>query len=136
MKLVKIIRLDESHNWADEQKQLKAVQHDYTAIGDIKNPSENVQLMAVCTNGLSIKYLYQNGIEPSEVVQMAAVSRAGSAIAYIPNPSNNVLMTAFKNPSFVKSKFYDKMVKQYFKDNTMLMKKWLRYGETMRNQEE
>jgi hypothetical protein len=30
---------------------------------------------------------------------------------------------------------YDDLVKKLFPDNAILMKKWLRYGEAMRNQE-
>jgi hypothetical protein len=132
MKLAKIIRLNE--NGLDipqrEESQIEYVQKDYQRIRRIVNPSEAVQLAAVNSNAYSFKYIKN----PSEAVQLAAVSKVGSTIRYCKNPSNLVLTTALKNQGFVNNEEkYESFIKKYFKDNAILMKKWLRYGETMRS---
>jgi hypothetical protein len=89
---------------------------------------------------------------------MAAVNNASDAIKHIWNPTINVQLLAvgknpltiasIKNPDHMavkkalttewileKPQVYDRLVTRLFKDNALLMKKWLRYGETMRSQE-
>jgi hypothetical protein len=114
-----------------EAVQIAAVEQEPFAIEDIKNPSEAVQLAAVKRNAYSIKFIEN----PSVEVQIAAVKQNGCAIKYIPNPVPLVVMTALKSKRLIQLKpRYESFVKETFKDNTILMKKWLRYGETMRNQ--
>jgi hypothetical protein len=46
-------------------------------IEDIKNPSEQVQLVAVKQNDDLFEFIINKGIEPSEQVQLAAVKQNG-----------------------------------------------------------
>jgi hypothetical protein len=72
--------------------------------------------------------------KPSEELKLLAVSKNGSLIKGFHNPSKELLNAALTEPKFVKSeKDYNKFVKQQFKDNTVLMNKWLRYGDNMRS---
>ncbi len=123
-----------------EAVQLAAVRQDDYALNIILNglykriPSEAVQLAAVKKRGRAIGYITQAGIVPSEAVQIAAVSQDGAAIISIDNPSNPVIKTALTNQSFVeKEVWYNSTIEKLFANNTLLMKKWLRYGENMRN---
>ncbi len=155
MKLVKIIRLDEGVNV--EQDQINLVSKSGLAIQNIKHPSEAVQRAAVLQNGMAFKYIYKKGIvpseaiqldavkirgytiqhikNPSEAVQLAAVKRDGHAIQFIKNPAPGVIQLALKHPTLIsKPDDYERLVKKYFANNTILMKKWLRYGQVMRDQ--
>jgi hypothetical protein len=135
MKLNKVIRLTEqtiSKKPHSEEEMIRIVTRDWRGISTILNPSEAVQLAAVCDNGFSIQFIKN----PPETVQLAAVSRVGSAIKYIKNPSQLVLTTALKQKRFMRSEpYYEDFVREYFKDNQLLIKKWLRYRDTMRDQE-
>ncbi|MCK9369638.1 hypothetical protein M0R04_07000 [Candidatus Dojkabacteria bacterium] len=71
---------------------------------------------------------------PSEAVKLAAVTQRGFAVVFIKNPTQLVISTALKEPVFIGMQHrYERFIKEYFADNTLLMKKWLRYGEAMRN---
>jgi hypothetical protein len=126
--------LDESSeldHWS-ESEQIAAVACDYDNVGRISNPSETVQLAAVAANGFAIKFIKN----PCEAAQLASVSKVGSAIRYIENPSNKVILIALKQPNFIRRRDdYAMIVKDLFKDNTILINKWLRYAEMVRNQE-
>lgn len=66
-------------------------------------------------------------------IKLAAVKLHGANIEYITNPTTEQLTTALTEKQFVKWDFvYDKFVKIYFKDNTLLMNKWLRYAKGIR----
>ena len=68
----------------------------------IKNPSEEIQLMAVQKSGFLIKHIIRKGIEPSEEVKLAAVKQHGFSIEYIENPSEQVQFVAVKdNPDAI-----------------------------------
>ena len=58
----------------------------------LKNPSLEVQHIAVEQDGSSIKHIKN----PSLEVQLAAIKRCGHAIKYIKNPSPEVQLTAVK----------------------------------------
>ena len=60
------------------------------AIGNIRNPSEQVKLAAVMEEGHAIQYI----ADPSEAVQLAAVLQNGYVIYYIKNPSEQVQIAA------------------------------------------
>jgi hypothetical protein len=140
-----------------EREQLAAVNRSGFEIEFINNPSEAVQLAAVNQNASAIKYIINKGIVPSEAVQLAAVCKTGHlikdidnpseivqlgaisrdwrAIIYISNPTPYVVKTALLDQRFIdRQQNYERYIKNQFKDNALLMKKWLRYGETMRSQ--
>ncbi len=80
-----------------EQRQINLVSKDGWAIENIKNPSEAVQLAAVCASPATIQHIYNRGIIPSEAVQLAAVGTYGYVIYYIKNPSEAVQLAAVNN---------------------------------------
>jgi hypothetical protein len=131
---VKLKDLYEAALTSTDRYRIKLINKDSYSIRNFSNPSEAVQLAAVNRNGYSIQFIIKQGIVPSEAVQLASVSRIGGAIMFISDPSPEVLITALKNHQFIDNQDdYESFVRKYFKDNQLLMKKWLRYGETMRN---
>jgi hypothetical protein len=124
-------------NTKTEKQQIAMVSKaGYYGIGKIKNPSEAVQLAAVSCDGYAIEIIIDNKINPSEAVQLAAVAQHGSAIMHIKDPSPVVIKTALTNPELIRySITFDEAVKKLFANNSLLMKKWLRYGEAMRTQQ-
>jgi hypothetical protein len=115
-----------------EEQQIAAVRQNEHAIKFIKNPSEVVQLAAVGNNGYIVLCI-QN---PTLAVQLKAVENDGGPIYYIQNPFPSVIKAALTNQRLIdNSRMYDLAVNKLFKDNAILMKKWLRYGEAMRTQQ-
>jgi hypothetical protein len=90
---------------------------------------ENVIELAVSKQPDNIKHIPN----PSEELKLAAVKKRGILIKSCKNPSKELLNTALTEPKFIKNeKHYNKFVKQHFKDNTVLMNKWLRYAKNVR----
>ena len=52
----------------------------------VKEPTEEVQLVAVCKNG----YLIEHINNPSEDIQFSAVNQNGKAIKFLSNPSEEL----------------------------------------------
>jgi hypothetical protein len=93
--------------------------------------SEVVQLVGVAANSWNIGEI----ADPGEVVQMTAVKQHYMAILNIKKPLPSVIKTILTTPLVIKNEAdYNKMVRHLFANNAILMKKWLRYGETMRYQ--
>ena len=147
MKLIDIFENKTDINDMSDEEQLAAVNRNGDAIRFIKNPSPEVQLAAVKQRGLVIDYIEN----PSLEVQLAAVNQNGWAIQYIKNPSPEVELAAVKGygraiqfienpshelitlPSVIKIKdLYDNLIKKLYANNNLLIKKWIRYGDTMR----
>jgi hypothetical protein len=119
-----------------EEEQLAVVKRTAYAIKHIKNPSEAVQLAAVAQDGFAICYVIDNRNVPSEAVQMLAVKQDVYTIHVIRNPAPAVIKAALTNSALVHQVLeYEYLVNKLFADNALLMKKWIRYGETMRNQQ-
>lgn len=110
--------------------QLAAVKENCNAIEYIENPVEEVQLLAVKENGHLIAHISN----PSETVQLAAINQASNSIESIKNPTVTVLNTALTNTRWINMmpNQYDNFVKEYFKNNALLMNKWLRYAKNIR----
>ncbi|MCK9369622.1 hypothetical protein M0R04_06915 [Candidatus Dojkabacteria bacterium] len=107
MKLTKIIRLDEDISNSFEDNLVAKVSRYPWKIDNMQNPTERVQLAAVLGNPLVI-----------DVLQ---------------NPTQKALIVALKSQRFINEKDrYERLIRRHFADNTLLMKKWLRYGEAMR----
>ena len=60
-------------NKLSKQEQLKILKEVGSEIKNIKNPSEDLQLVAVNNDGKNLKYILKNGIKPSDRVQIAAI---------------------------------------------------------------
>ncbi len=136
MGLVKIIRLDESRssiNNKSEQDQIAAIYNDWTKIASIKSPTEAVQLAAVKRNLTAIRDIKN----PTEAVQLFVIGYSAGYVTDIEHPTQNAVRLALKNRQFIvhEPHAYERFVKIHFANNILLMKKWLRYGEVMRNQE-
>jgi hypothetical protein len=118
-------------NSKSEQEQLEAIMQRGSDIEFIDNPSEAVQLAAVRIFGWYIMYIKN----PCEAAQLSAVRDNGVNVMEIKHPLPSVIKSTLTNPEFVlNGEDYRRVVKRLFADNNILMKKWLRYGETMRNQ--
>lgn len=94
-----------------------------------------IQERLVSENPDVLTILVSLGINPSEDVQLTAVEQCGSfVITVLKNPIKRVVEVALVEPNFIKNwpDTYAEFVKYYFKDNTLLINKWLRYAETAR----
>lgn len=104
--------------------------------------SKRVQIAAVEHWPNEINELIKYSETPiDEDVKMAAVKTYGGVIVWIPNPSNELLKVALTDPKFIELsqatqdgivRPYDSFVKKHFKNNTILMNKWLRYAKNIR----
>ncbi|MCK9369656.1 hypothetical protein M0R04_07090 [Candidatus Dojkabacteria bacterium] len=133
MRLTEYLML-ESVDWntKSEKEQIDLVTKDGLSIRHIEHPSLAVQMAAINQYSWAIRYIKN----PSEAIQLTAVAIAAWVVRYIDNPTTKVLLTALKDLKFIKDEEeYNGFVKKYFANNTLLMKKWLRYGEAMRGQE-
>jgi hypothetical protein len=55
-------------------------------------------------------------------------------IRYVPHPTKEQITTALTDPEFIEeTDLYTDFVKKIFKDNTVLLNKWMRYGENVRS---
>jgi hypothetical protein len=114
--------------------QMYAVTNNVNVIGDIKDPCEEAQMQAITHGGGSYIMKIEN---PTPKVQLAAVEHYPAIIKQIENPTKEAVMSALTNDSFVKSKLwgdeYTQFVDEYFKNNSILRNKWLRYRDNMRS---
>ncbi len=111
---------------------LSAAIHAYPwAIEYVKNPSEELQLEAVNIQGWVIKHIDN----PSEAVQLAAIRNDLNSIVYLDKPYPSVIKAVLTNETLINNKsVYENLIVRLFENNALLMKKWLRYGDAMRNQ--
>ena len=127
MKLRDIFENNTGLNNRSDEEQLAAVKQWGDAIQYIKNPSPAVQLAAVKQDVYAIRWIEN----PSPEVQLAAVNQNGDAIQYIENPPHEWITL----PSIIRNKdLYDAMIKKIYANNNLLIKKWIRYGDTMREE--
>ena len=90
-KLMKLFGTEEYSN-----KLMTKISDEPRLIKRIKNPSEQLQIVAVTQNGYSIQFIEN----PSEQVQLAAVQQSGYAISYIKNPSEEVQLAAVQQNAY------------------------------------
>jgi hypothetical protein len=110
-----------------EQEQLDYVQSNGLALECFENPSEVVQIAAVKQNPYAVTFIDI----PSELVQLATVEKFAWAIEYIKNPTQAVIRSALKNTTLINNPpAYADTVNELFADNSLLAKKWIRYGLT------
>jgi hypothetical protein len=133
VKLFEIAKQPIDWNTKSEKQQIAMVRKTTAGIKKIKNPSEAVQLASLKSYGwCNLKYIEN----PTEAVQLTAVSYSGYAIMYIENPPPNLIKIALTQTNLINSPpKYEEVVNKLFRNNTLLMKKWLRYGEAMRDPE-
>lgn len=84
-------------NIVDESTQKALIKEDPYEIRYIKNPSEEVQLIAVKGYGQAIEDIK----DPSEIVQLEAVKKYSFAINYIKNPSELVQLESIKEDIYL-----------------------------------
>ena len=124
-------------NDLSEYEQIAYVRNRLGNIAEINNPSERVQLAAVRQHGTNLWYIIQNGINPSERVQLAAVK--DNPMVYIRlidlhhNWSKQCKYVILTHPKLImKPMGYEHAVKNLFPDSSILVDKWIKYGERVR----
>jgi hypothetical protein len=111
------------------EKQLIMVKADPWSIELISDPDEELQLVAVRLDPEAVQFIEN----PTISVQRLVIAGNPWNIDYINNPSPAIVIEVLKNPQvFADEFYYSTYVKRYFANNTLLMKKWLRYGDLMR----
>ncbi len=131
MKLFEIAKHSEVWDALSEKEQIDFVREHKLNIRLITNPSENVQLAAVRHDMNSIQYIEY----PSRNVQLYVIGRGARYVKQLNNPDTSLVKQALKDPNFIKLEIpWVSFVREYFANNTLLMKKWLRYGEVMREE--
>ncbi|MCK9369743.1 hypothetical protein M0R04_07545 [Candidatus Dojkabacteria bacterium] len=125
-----------------EAVQVAAVSSSGYTIRWIKKPSEQVQLIAIHSDPDYLRFIKK----PTEAVQLLAVTRSGCAIIELLDKgikkfSDNVIRTALIDLNLIKYsnkwgavKHYDDVVRALFPNNSLLMKKWIRYGQALRDE--
>jgi hypothetical protein len=115
-----------------EDVHLHAVKQNGRFIRFIKNPSEAVQLAAINNTPWATAFIEQ----PTIRVQECVIQKSCQYITEIQNPDPSIIKLALTNQRLIDNSYtYDFAVNKLFKDNAILMKKWLRYGEAMRDQQ-
>ncbi|MCK9369670.1 hypothetical protein M0R04_07160 [Candidatus Dojkabacteria bacterium] len=96
------------------------------------NTKSEKQQIAMLVGGMG--YKISSIKNPSEAVQLAAINLNAWNITYINRPTHTVIKLALSNLcTYSNNKDgYDMLVTKLFKDNTLLARKWIRYGNTMR----
>lgn len=117
-----------------DKVQMYAVSNNVNVIKDIEDPCEEAQLRAISNGGGSYIQYIEN---PTPKAQLAAVEIYPSSIKLIKNPTKEAVMAALTTDSFVKSlswgDSYTQFVNEYFKNNSILRNKWLRYRDNIRS---
>lgn len=117
---------------AEDLKQiyLSQIQNNWFHIKDIEDPDEELQLFALGRATLSIKYIKN----PTPRVQMEAVKRTCGMILHIEDPCQEVIDYVLRNQDFIAFKVaWDDIIMKIFKQNTIMVNKWIRYGDRMRS---
>jgi hypothetical protein len=130
VKLNEVTKPKVDWNKKSEEQQINLILTNPYSIQAIEDPTERVQLAAVDSDGYSIRFIKN----PTEQVQLVAVERRGHRIKYITNPTPAAIKIALTDFDFIADdEVYDSEVRRLFANNAIMMKKWLRYGETMRS---
>jgi hypothetical protein len=113
-----------------ESFYLRECSRDGDYIQYIDDPSEEVQLAAVNHTSSSIQYIKC----PTERVQMCVMYRSISNIVCIQSPCKQAMDYLLTNEDLITLNFegYKAMVLLLFKDNSIMVNKWLRYGNNIR----
>jgi hypothetical protein len=104
---------------------------DYSTIGRYDHMPEHWQLNHVTEVWHNIGDI----TEPSEKVQLAAVNASPLSISFIGNPTNTVLDIIISDEYMMIEwpNLYEGRVKKRYRDNTVMVNKWLRYAENIRS---
>lgn len=118
----------ELNSWSDEDK-LQYIKGDGLRISEFTRVTEDMWIEAVKQYG----YLIMYNFNPSEEVQLIAVKDSPHVIKHIRNPSPAVAKLVLTDAFFIKrsTNEYIEFVKKYFKNNTLLMNKWIRYAKNI-----
>jgi hypothetical protein len=131
MKLLNIFEASGNIDWnkKTEKQQINMVKKNGLNVYKILSPTESVQLAAVEAYSGAIQYIDN----PSEAVQLAAIELNPHNIVNIKKPTPAAIKAALTSPLLINlPRFFEDAVRRTFKNNQLLMNKWLRYGEVMR----
>jgi len=81
---------------SEVQRQIDMVNANPLNFIKIKNPSENIKLMAVSLEPELLEYIKN----PSELLQVTAVTKKAFSIMYIDNPSEKIQLLAINNSAY------------------------------------
>jgi hypothetical protein len=113
-----------------KQHHLNLIGTNWINIKDIEDPCEEVQIAAIQKATLSIKYIKT----PTLKAQMEAVQRNAGMIIHILSPYQEVIDHILKCQDLIMFKeIWDNSIKSIFKDNSIMVNKWLRYGNNIRS---
>jgi hypothetical protein len=67
--------------------------------------------------------------------QLEAVTQYGGIVCMFQHPTKEAVKVALVEPKWISSddETYEEFVEEYFKNNTILMNKWLRYAQNIRD---
>lgn len=120
---------DDSETFAD-WKEIHG--HNFPAITvELRKPkSDDFIYDAIIDMGIK---LLHNISTVSPELQKRLVDWNGMCITYFKDPVKEVVKTALTKDNFIKywPAAYKQFVTEYFKDNSILMNKWLRYADNM-----
>jgi hypothetical protein len=115
-----------------EELQFVAVQQNPEILGILDNPSRSVQKFALNrSTGYIIKYIK----DPDEELQLLALQHSSGPIVYIQNPTKRVTDQVLRDEDFIITSphQYKDFVSRIFKDNSILINKWIRYCDNVRD---
>lgn len=110
--------------------QLAAVKQNPEVLRVIQNPDRSVIQYALAANGFTIKYVK----DPDEELQLLAIDLTSGPIMYIKTPTKIVIDQVLRDDDFIISSpnAYKNFVARIFKDKSILINKWIRYCDNVR----
>jgi hypothetical protein len=133
------------HGKLESDEVTSAIKKNASTILHIKHPTPEQVELALSVDPMLTSYLIRSRLPVSNERYVEYLKQNPSQITMIlefpldPATSNMLIKHALTNQSFVDATNafgkhpYDAVVAELFRDNTMLAKKWIRYGETMRS---
>jgi hypothetical protein len=94
------------------------------------------QVAAIQKKPSDFAYILDINSNPPDELKLAAIKGHGGWIEHIQDPTPEMIKAALTEHNFVTNEIkYDPYIKKLFKDNSIMMNKWLRYAENVRSME-
>jgi hypothetical protein len=152
--------IDYDINDLSEDEQLERIKQDPEEFIKIENPSSKLVADAFFYTPWLMSDLKRKGIPITKDMAIYAISidpyiieevglcygtvtddmkwlalkkNPNTILHYIPNPTPDMLKFALTQPVVIEDKqFYEDVARKFLSNNQIIMKKWIRYGDTMR----
>lgn len=97
----------------------------------IANPDRTVIKYALAMNGYAIKYVR----DPDEELQLLAIDMVSAPVMYIKKPTKKVTDQVLRDEDYISTSpnNYKAFVMRIFKGNSILINKWIRYCDNVRD---